>query len=198
MSELVFASPGTAGEKFRSGVPASAAVRVFPGVLEQAGEARGWVRLLAEGRPVDGSEAELLAGELFANAVLHSASGGPGGVVLVAVTAGLVVHVHDQGSPAVRGPGGGGGRAGWDESETGRGLLIVEATAAGHGSGPAGRCEAAGPASAGLAGGGRCSWAMPLSAVPSGGLYSGAGRGAARDHAEAALCGEPSGLGERS
>jgi anti-sigma regulatory factor (Ser/Thr protein kinase) len=173
-------------------------VRVFPGVLEQVGEARAWVRLLAEGRPVDASEAELLSGELFANAVLHSASGGPGGVVLVAVTAGLVVHVHDQGSRGVPGQAVGGVRSGWDESESGRGLLIVEAMASGHGVGPANRCEAAGPADAVLAVGGRCSWARPLSAVPSGGLRSVPGGGAASAHAEAALCdGSASGLGER-
>jgi hypothetical protein len=112
-------------------------------------------------------------GELVANAVVHTRSGSPGGLVRMAVTAGegaVVLHVHDDGTagrgPAAclsgfsrraarflglgRGPGGDGGLG-----ESGRGLLIVGALGA-----DSGRCPAEGCLVCPGVRGGRCTWVL--------------------------------------
>src|SRR5262245_21572592 len=52
--------------------------RVFPGSLEQAPEARRFVRFLLDGSMFT-EEAELIAGELVGNALRHTRSGQPDG-----------------------------------------------------------------------------------------------------------------------
>jgi anti-sigma regulatory factor (Ser/Thr protein kinase) len=73
----------------------------FRGRLDQVGRARRFLaEFLAGWAGTD--EAVLLAGELCANAVLHTGSGGPGGTFTIrAVMAGrcLRAEVEDQGSP---------------------------------------------------------------------------------------------------
>jgi serine/threonine-protein kinase RsbW len=143
------------------------AVRVFPGLAEQAAEARRWVRALAAHRGgLDPDAVELIAGELFANAVLHTRSGQVGGKVTVAVTADGVVHVHDCGTAGPC-PGLAGGPAadgGWRE-ESGRGLEIVAALSAGLAHLPAAWCPAGGPDDPEGAGG-CCTCCRPGPAVP--------------------------------
>lgn len=95
----------------------------FPRRLNEVPDARHYIRRLAE-KAIDYSDAvrdiELPAGELLGNAVSH----GSGDVIGVKVTAeGRVVRVevHDDGTEPI-------GAANHDlMSETGRGLLIVEA-----------------------------------------------------------------------
>ena len=64
---------------------------------------------LLDGSPF-GDDAALVLSELFTNALLHTASGGPGGLVIVQVTRwrqGVRIAVNDQGSsaePVIRGP----------------------------------------------------------------------------------------------
>jgi anti-sigma regulatory factor (Ser/Thr protein kinase) len=83
--------------------------------------------VLGLGHPC-GDVAVLLASELFANSVRHSASGLPGETVMVAVMAGdgvVGVEVTDRSGPGVpelRHAGG--------EADGGRGLLLVERLAA--------------------------------------------------------------------
>ena len=89
--------PGPA--RVLTGGAAPTAVRVFPGLPEQAARARRWVRALASGAGgPDPDGLDLVVTELFANAILHTRSGEPGGKVTIAVTADGVVHVHDYGA----------------------------------------------------------------------------------------------------
>lgn len=96
----------------------------LPGAPEHVAEARRFVTGLAGDGWLDAGDVALLAGELAANAVLHSASGLPGGKFTVRVivkTGGyLLIEVEDEGGPW-HGPGG--------DDESGRGLEIVEAVA---------------------------------------------------------------------
>lgn len=149
--------------------PVPVAVRVFPGQAGQAGQARRWVRALVSAAGVlRTADAELAAGELFANAVRHTRSGTRGGMVAVAVTADGVIHVHDQGD----GSGQPGARmtallpGNEDLPAGGRGLAIVAALCAGWGCMPANRCRAAGPGDpAAATEGGCCVWCRPASRV---------------------------------
>jgi hypothetical protein len=108
-------------------------------------------------------DVELVAGELFANAVLHSRSGGEGGLVTVAVTEDWVVHVHDLGvagpvpwaMPAAVLPDGRG------LAEAGRGLLLVTALSGECGLAPAALCAAGGPDDPAAKAGGCCAWSRP-------------------------------------
>lgn len=110
---------------------AATAARVFPGRAGEANAARTWVRSLtaAAGAAADGA-AELITGELFANAVQHTRSGSSGGKITVVVApAGdeVAVHMHDQGTdaglvPAPAPPGDGHGLR-----DSGWGLQIVDA-----------------------------------------------------------------------
>jgi serine/threonine-protein kinase RsbW len=143
---------------------APTAVRVFPGQAGAAGEARRWVRSLtavAWAAPVD--DVELVAGEPFANAVLHSRSGNEGGLVTVAVTEDGVIHVHDLGAagpapwamPTASLPDGRG------LAEAGQGLLLVAALSGECGLMPAAQCAAAGPDDPAAEAGGCCAWSRP-------------------------------------
>jgi hypothetical protein len=120
---------------------AELAVRVFPGLLAQGREARRWVR--AQVPPGGADDAELAAGELFANAVLHTRSGGPGGTLTVIITPDGTLHVHDLGTtgpcPA---------RDGWPRGREGfgRGLVLAAALGTGLAHVPAAACPAAAPA----------------------------------------------------
>jgi serine/threonine-protein kinase RsbW len=101
--------------------------RDFPGGTGQASQAWHWIAdLLPECDPLD--DLLLLAGELSANAVVHTRSGEPGGRFSVAVEwtpeAARVV-IGDQGSPesaATRAKAGG---TAW-ALESGRGLWLVD------------------------------------------------------------------------
>ena len=150
--------------------PAPVAVRVFPGQASQSRQVRRWVRALVIAAGFPAGDAEVAAGELFANAVKHTRSGTqPGGKVTLAVTADGTVHVHDQGD----GTGQPGARMtalvpGNDRLPTGgRGLLIVAALCAQWGYLPAAQCPAAGPDDP-AAGRGCCVWFLlpPAETVP--------------------------------
>jgi anti-sigma regulatory factor (Ser/Thr protein kinase) len=73
----------------------------FAGLAEEARQARLLVRgLLGEDHPVI-DEAELLTGEIFANAIQHTASGRPGGKVTVSVAdegSAIRVDITDEGA----------------------------------------------------------------------------------------------------
>jgi anti-sigma regulatory factor (Ser/Thr protein kinase) len=90
----------TPHEQAGTGIPA--AVRTFPGVPASVREARAWVAGFLPGDPA-ADDAALLTSELVTNSIVHSASGLPGGVVAVVVTAGdgqVRVDVLDQGEAA--------------------------------------------------------------------------------------------------
>lgn len=76
--------------------------RAFPGIPRHAGSARRFVAGLLEGSPFR-DDAVVVLSELFTNALLHTSSGGPGGLVVVQVTRwrhGVRIAVTDQGSSA--------------------------------------------------------------------------------------------------
>jgi anti-sigma regulatory factor (Ser/Thr protein kinase) len=75
--------------------------RVFPGTPQQVGATRRFVAALLDGSPFR-EDAVLVVSELVTNALLHSRSGHPGGLVTVQVTRwllGVRIAVTDQGSP---------------------------------------------------------------------------------------------------
>jgi serine/threonine-protein kinase RsbW len=77
--------------------------RAFPGAPQQAGAARRFVADLLAGSPVR-DDAVAVISELFANAVVHTDSGKPGGLVTVQVgrwRRGVRIAVTDQGSGSV-------------------------------------------------------------------------------------------------
>jgi len=77
--------------------------RLFPGLPSQVGEARRWVRAVTG--PASGDIAVLVVSELATNAIMHSASGRPGGKFAVGVqarTSGVLIYVRDQGRDAAR------------------------------------------------------------------------------------------------
>src|SRR6202050_2122249 len=74
--------------------------RAFPGTPRQVGAARRFVASLLDGSPFC-DDAVVVVSELFTNALLHTNSGKPGGLVVVQVTRwllGVRVAVTDQGS----------------------------------------------------------------------------------------------------
>ena len=74
-------------------------VREFAGTPESVSAARAWVASFLPGSPA-ADDVALMTSELVTNAVLHSASRLPGGVVLVSVRTGstrIRVDVFDQG-----------------------------------------------------------------------------------------------------
>jgi anti-sigma regulatory factor (Ser/Thr protein kinase) len=94
----------------RAGGPVMAAsswARAFPGTPEQVRIARRFVAWLLDGSPLR-DDAVYAASELFTNGVLHTASGRPGGLIVVQVTRwllGVRIAVTDQGSgnrPVIR------------------------------------------------------------------------------------------------
>ncbi len=99
--------------------------RAFPGTPEQVAAARRFAAALLAGSPFS-DDAVTVVSELFTNAVRHTVSGGPGGLVVVQVSRwrdGVRIAVTDQGSakhPVVRHPGTGG-----ELAETGSGLFLV-------------------------------------------------------------------------
>jgi serine/threonine-protein kinase RsbW len=102
--------------------PSTIVIRSFPGLPEAVSAARSWVAGFFP-VPAAAADAALMTSELVTNAILHSASGLPGGQVTVGVgTAGgaLRVDVVDQGEtpPCMAGPRG-----------LGQGLALVEALA---------------------------------------------------------------------
>jgi serine/threonine-protein kinase RsbW len=104
--------------------------RAFPGAACQVSTARQFVASLLDGSRFR-DDAVLVVSELFTNAVRHTDSGKPGGLVIVQVSRwllGVRVAVTDQGSvsrPAIRdvGPGG-------EIGESGNGLRLVSLIAA--------------------------------------------------------------------
>jgi anti-sigma regulatory factor (Ser/Thr protein kinase) len=100
----------------------TAVTRSFPGLPESVSAARSWVAGFFP-VPAAAADAALMTSELVTNAILHSASGLPGGRVTVGIgTAGgsLRVDVIDQGEmpPCMPTPRG-----------LGQGLLLVAALA---------------------------------------------------------------------
>lgn len=91
--------------KDAAGHPVLAAVGRFRGTRDQVRQVRAFTSRLLDGWPA-ADDVVLLASELAANAVVHSASGAPGGVFWVHVTAVpgayACVEVCDQGGPWVR------------------------------------------------------------------------------------------------
>jgi serine/threonine-protein kinase RsbW len=104
--------------------------RAFPGVPWQARAARRFVAQLLDGSPFC-DDAVVVVSELFSNALRHTNSGKPGGLVIVQVTRwllGVRVAVTDQGAAAEpvirdRGPG-------CQPAENGNGLYMVSQLAA--------------------------------------------------------------------
>ena len=99
--------------------------RAFPGTARQATTARRFVSGLLDGSPFR-DDAVLVLSELFTNAILHSDSGKPGGLVIVQISRwllGVRIAVTDQGShnqPVIRDPG-----ACSDLAESGSGLYLA-------------------------------------------------------------------------
>jgi anti-sigma regulatory factor (Ser/Thr protein kinase) len=145
------------------------AVRVFPGHAEQVRQARQWARALALATCATAADdAELVTAELFANAILHTASGTKDGTVTVAIAANGVIHVHDLGMPGKQAcPGLPSPRQPQDGllPESGRGLLLVAALSTGWVHLLASRCPATGPGDA-TAAGGCCTWSRPQAWLP--------------------------------
>ena len=77
-------------------------LRVLPGTAQSAGVAREVARqVLGDDHP-DLATVQLLVSELVTNAILHSASGAPGGTVLLALCpapVGVLIQVRDNGGP---------------------------------------------------------------------------------------------------
>jgi anti-sigma regulatory factor (Ser/Thr protein kinase) len=143
--EQAQAVPGTV--PVLTGGAGPVAVRVFPGLPRQSAEVRRWVRALASHLGgLDLGEVELIAGELFANAVLHTRSGDDGGKVTVAVTADGVIHVHDYGTGWLcPGLAAGPPPQGDAREDFGHGLAIVAALCGGLAHLPAAWCPTGGP-----------------------------------------------------
>jgi len=99
--------------------------RAFPGTPDQARTARRFAASLLDGSPFS-DDAVAIVSELFTNALAHTASGEPGGLVVVQLTRwrlGVRIAVTDQGSgkhPVIRHPHPRG-----ELTENGSGLFIV-------------------------------------------------------------------------
>ncbi len=99
--------------------------RAFHGTAQQTTAARRFVLGLLEGSPFR-DDAVLVLSELFTNAIMHSNSGKPGGLVIVQISRwqlGVRIAVTDQGShnqPVIRDP-----RARSDLAESGNGLYLA-------------------------------------------------------------------------
>lgn len=103
--------------------------RAFPGIAAQARVARHFVASLLDGSALRDDAVTVLS-ELFTNALEHTASGLPGGLIIVQVSRwrhGVRIAVTDQGSlaqPVIRDPGASSGPA-----ENGRGLYLAASLA---------------------------------------------------------------------
>jgi serine/threonine-protein kinase RsbW len=122
------AQASRAGSNGHSPDPVLAAcswTRTFQGAPRQVSAARQFVGSLLEGSPLR-DDAVVVVSELFTNALLHTDSGRPGGLVLVQVgrwPLGVRVAVTDQGSasqPVIRHPG-----PGRQADTSGNGLYLV-------------------------------------------------------------------------
>ena len=106
--------PGHAADSSRRSAWAALGVsswaRAFPGTARQVSAARQFVTSLLEGSPLR-DDAVVVVSELFTNAVRHTRSGLPGGLVVVQLSRwllGVRIAVTDQGSdlqPVIRSPG---------------------------------------------------------------------------------------------
>jgi anti-sigma regulatory factor (Ser/Thr protein kinase) len=116
---LLASGAGGAG----GGSGADARTRTFPGVPEQVRAAREFVAGLLEGMKCC-DDAVMVISELVTNALVHTASGRPGGVVTLAVSwppPWVVLEVTDQGAagePVIWVAGG-------EPAESGHGLYMV-------------------------------------------------------------------------
>jgi len=109
----------------------------WPGVVESVPQARDWARRVLAGHPAS-DNVELLITELAANAVAHTRSGEPGGVIAAAIRvlgAWVVVVVTDQGPPEVPLMPGDPEVLG-ELAEHGRGLVLVDCLADDWGTAP--------------------------------------------------------------
>ncbi len=103
--------------------------RTFPGTPQHAHAARWFAAGVLIGSPLR-EDAVVVLSELFTNAVRHTSSGMPGGLVTVQVSRwrrGVRIAVTDQGAgpgPAIREPAAGG-----ELAETGNGLFMVSCLA---------------------------------------------------------------------
>jgi anti-sigma regulatory factor (Ser/Thr protein kinase) len=82
-----------------AGGPSPSDIRVFPARAESVRKARVFVAAALAHSPA-AANAALMTSELVTNAIQHSASGLPGGTVIVSVRRGhawVRVDVHDQG-----------------------------------------------------------------------------------------------------
>lgn len=99
--------------------------RAFPGTARQVSEARQFVTAMLDGSPLR-DDAVVVVSELFTNAVRHSRSGLPGGLVVVQLSRwllGVRIAVTDQGSalqPVIRSPG-----SHREPIDSGNGLYLV-------------------------------------------------------------------------
>lgn len=102
----------------------SYSTRTFQGLPERVADVREYIRRVVG--DVDGvDDVELVASELAANAIQHSASGSPGGrfvVQVVEFSDAWHIRVDDQGGLTHLGP-----EDAEDTDEAGRGLQVVEA-----------------------------------------------------------------------
>lgn len=118
-------APGCHGHAERLVMAVSSWARAFPGTPQQARAARRFAASLLDGSPFC-DDAVVVTSELFTNALLHTDSGKPGGLVIVQVSRwrlGVRVAVTDQGSckrPVIRDAGLGG-----ELAESGNGLYMV-------------------------------------------------------------------------
>ncbi len=153
---------GIACRRPRTDGQLSVAAWVLPGRPGQVAGVRRWAQAVAAAWGVAGSEAGLVVSELVTNALRHTRSGRPGGMVIVALAGGwdgVTVHVHDQGAgsgqmPRPRPAGADGDGL----AEGGRGLRIVIAVSAEWGTLPAAWCPVWGPGDPAADAGGCCTW----------------------------------------
>jgi serine/threonine-protein kinase RsbW len=116
---LLTSGAGSAGD----GAGADVRTRTFPGVPEQVRAAREFVAGLLDGMACR-ADAVMVTSELVTNALVHTASGRPGGLVTVEVSwppPGVVLAVTDQGAagtPVICAAGG-------EPAESGHGLYMV-------------------------------------------------------------------------
>jgi serine/threonine-protein kinase RsbW len=99
--------------------------RAFPGTPRQVSAARQFVTSMLDGSPLR-DDAVVVVSELFTNAVRHTRSGQPGGLVVVQLSRwllGVRIAVTDQGSalqPVIRNPG-----SPRKPTDSGNGLYLV-------------------------------------------------------------------------
>jgi len=118
-------APGWHGHAELPPQATSSWARAFPGTAQHASAVRRFVTSLLDGSPLC-DDAVIVVSELFTNALLHTASGQPDGLVTVQVCRwrlGVRVAVTDQGSaksPVIRDPG-----PCRELAESGHGLYMV-------------------------------------------------------------------------